>query len=319
MNRAANQPGMKAMRPRREMMRREAARLLACALVAAGTGWAVGAAADISISVGAPDLPVGGSTSIHLFLDPDAGPVAGVGATVLYELGELAVTYAAANPGALGGVGQSVPLCHRGDRRVVIASARAGGSGYQASAPEEFGFVVVRRLISDIATVRLTDVFTSPPGGTIMQPVALSNIVFGVVSLDSDGDGIPDEWEFAWFGNLTTAGAVTDFDGDGTGDLDEFLAGLNPRIPYLTGTPQLGATRVGNQRLMLSFFAESNVVYRVETCASLPFPSWAPASFILTGGGPTYRELLVGNGAVQTLEIPMPPTGFAIVRIKVTE
>ena len=45
---------------------------------------------------------------------------------------------------------------------------------------------------------------------------------------DSDGDGIADEWEQQYFGNLTTASSTTDTDGDGSSDLDEFRYGSDP-------------------------------------------------------------------------------------------
>ncbi len=54
-------------------------------------------------------------------------------------------------------------------------------------------------------------------------------------SPDTDGDGIPDGWEFEWFNDLTTAdstqrpgGTDTNFDGDFDTDLEEFLAGTDP-------------------------------------------------------------------------------------------
>ncbi|MCX5769983.1 MAG: thrombospondin type 3 repeat-containing protein [Candidatus Hydrogenedentes bacterium] len=39
---------------------------------------------------------------------------------------------------------------------------------------------------------------------------------------DSDADGIGDEWELDWFGDLTTADETTDYDSDGVSDLQEF-------------------------------------------------------------------------------------------------
>ncbi|MES9906470.1 MAG: choice-of-anchor D domain-containing protein [Sedimenticola sp.] len=54
---------------------------------------------------------------------------------------------------------------------------------------------------------------------------------------DSDGDGILDDWEQTHFGNLTTASATSDSNGDGTTDLDHFNAGSNPNN---------GANPVGN-------------------------------------------------------------------------
>lgn len=45
--------------------------------------------------------------------------------------------------------------------------------------------------------------------------------------IDSDGDGLPDSWEIANFGNLAQ-NALGDFDGDGVSNLDEFLQSTNP-------------------------------------------------------------------------------------------
>lgn len=56
---------------------------------------------------------------------------------------------------------------------------------------------------------------------------------------DADADGIPDAWEFHYFGRLDIVNATTDYDGDGLNDLNEYLAGMNPRLQDsdLNGTP----------------------------------------------------------------------------------
>ncbi|MBC8010584.1 MAG: hypothetical protein H7067_10865 [Burkholderiales bacterium] len=45
---------------------------------------------------------------------------------------------------------------------------------------------------------------------------------------DTDGDGMPDAWERAYFPNLTVAGALTDNDGDGVSDAGEYAADTHP-------------------------------------------------------------------------------------------
>ncbi len=45
---------------------------------------------------------------------------------------------------------------------------------------------------------------------------------------DTDADGIDDNWETKWFGNLTTAGIGTDQDGDGMSDASEAIADTDP-------------------------------------------------------------------------------------------
>jgi len=44
---------------------------------------------------------------------------------------------------------------------------------------------------------------------------------------DSDNDGLPDNWETQYFGNLTQTGSG-DFDGDGKTNLAEFRNGTDP-------------------------------------------------------------------------------------------
>ncbi len=46
---------------------------------------------------------------------------------------------------------------------------------------------------------------------------------------DTDGDGIPDEWEMEQFGTLDRDGSG-DFDGDGISDLDEYLLEIGPLL-----------------------------------------------------------------------------------------
>lgn len=50
--------------------------------------------------------------------------------------------------------------------------------------------------------------------------------------LDSDGDGIPDEWELAHGMNPTDASDINgDLDGDGYTNLEEYMAGTDPQDP----------------------------------------------------------------------------------------
>lgn len=55
---------------------------------------------------------------------------------------------------------------------------------------------------------------------------------------DDDADNLPDTWELEWFLDLTTAsgipGALTDYDGDGLQDIEEFRYGLDPTVDDFT-------------------------------------------------------------------------------------
>ncbi len=64
-------------------------------------------------------------------------------------------------------------------------------------------------------------------GIPLLYPGNNAAVVSGRVSVnttitDTDGDGIDDGWEMTYFGNLTTASALTDYDQDGYSDLQEY-------------------------------------------------------------------------------------------------
>ena len=57
-----------------------------------------------------------------------------------------------------------------------------------------------------------------------------SGTLYRIEAADTDGDGLPDWWESAYFGNATGAAANADNDGDGAPNLEEFRAGSDPRL-----------------------------------------------------------------------------------------
>ncbi len=56
---------------------------------------------------------------------------------------------------------------------------------------------------------------------------------------DSDSDGIDDDWEIAFFGDLITSNSKTDFDKDGILDKEEFLLNKDPTVPDKQGNSLL--------------------------------------------------------------------------------
>ncbi len=65
---------------------------------------------------------------------------------------------------------------------------------------------------------------------------------------DGDGKGIPDDWDYQWFGRtLGTAGAAADDDGDGVSNSGEYTAQSNPITrPVLTSTPVFQVVHQGS-------------------------------------------------------------------------
>jgi Tol biopolymer transport system component len=96
---------------------------------------------------------------------------------------------------------------------------------------------------------------------------------------DSDNDGMDDDWEVAYFGNLSRDGAG-DQDGDGQSDLRESLAGTDPTnggsiLRVLTVTPIAG----GSTTIIWSAVAGRN--YVVQYKDSLDATDWTNASGVI--------------------------------------
>ena len=88
---------------------------------------------------------------------------------------------------------------------------------------------------------------------------------------DTDGDGMDDDWEMTYFGNLTHDGSA-DTDGDGLSDLQEFRAGTNPTsntsvLRCLAVTSSLGKATIW-------WSAIPGRSYRVEYKDSVGTPGW---------------------------------------------
>jgi len=110
---------------------------------------------------------------------------------------------------------------------------------------------------------------------------------------DSDNDGMDDDWEVAFFGDLSRDGTA-DFDHDGHSDLQEFLAGTDPTntgsiLRVLTITPMSG----GNTTIVWS--AVPGRSYVVQFKDSLDTPNWSNASGVLTASLTSESFNLVSN------------------------
>ncbi|MBN2162418.1 MAG: hypothetical protein JXR25_02940 [Pontiellaceae bacterium] len=90
------------------------------------------------------------------------------------------------------------------------------------------------------------------------------------VQIDTDGDGIEDEWEWAQFGSLTAAGDLSDSDGDGVSDRDEYLCGTDASNPD-SRMEVTGLTLNG-----LSWSSVSNRTYRISSATSLGSGAFVP-------------------------------------------
>ncbi len=103
--------------------------------------------------------------------------------------------------------------------------------------------------------------------------------------VDSEPDGMDDDWEVAYFNNLSHDGAA-DTDGDGATDLQEFLAGTDPTnansvFRVLTVAPAGGGTKT------LLWSGNPARSYRAEFKDDLTVASWTALTGTISWNGTT--------------------------------
>lgn len=102
---------------------------------------------------------------------------------------------------------------------------------------------------------------------------------------DTDGDGLPDPWEYRRAGNLTRlSGSGHDDDGDGSTDAEEYAADTDPT----KGLSQLRVTDLqeegGTNRV--TWTVEPTRLYRLEKAGQVPGPGWADSGLGLMAPDP---------------------------------
>ena len=155
------------------------------------------------------------------------------------------------NPASLAGwaYGANLGWVHFGDGPVSPSTSYANTSaatfgvnrdpagnltGYAYSANTgwiNFGWASAtdpQRARTDLASGRFLGYAYSANLGWI--DLAAAGLAHDIVTfLDTDLDSLPDSWEYAYFGTLAAASAISDYDGDGVTDLAEYQTGTNPR------------------------------------------------------------------------------------------
>ena len=92
--------------------------------------------------------------------------------------------------------------------------------------------------------------------------------VGGIVNLDLDGDGIPDAWEQQYFGSTTNSSSFSDWDGDGMGDANEYIAGTNP-TNALSLLAIMDLSFGESDKAIISWYGITGKLYRVSLCTNL--------------------------------------------------
>lgn len=103
--------------------------------------------------------------------------------------------------------------------------------------------------------------------------------------VDSDGDGMDDDWEVAYFGNLTRDGSG-DFDADGSNDRQEHQSGTDPTNAGSV-FQVLKLNREGGRGTKLLWTATPGQAYRVEFKDDLASTQWTAVTDLVTAAGST--------------------------------
>jgi hypothetical protein len=128
------------------------------------------------------------------------------------------------------------------------------------------------------------------------------------LGVDSDGDGLPDEWEQNIIdsdntGDLLNLGDVNpddDLDNDGLTNLQEFQLGTWA-IDAADGL-KLEIVRVEDGNAVLRFFSVRGRTYRIQS--SMDLTTWTAASFFTSDSTESSANLVAGETTVQEVVVP---------------
>ena len=99
------------------------------------------------------------------------------------------------------------------------------------------------------------------------------------LSPDLDGDGLPNSWEAAFFGDPTNAAALADLDGDGLDNLSEFISGHDPtNSSSLFKAVPASVVTTNGLRFVVSWDAAEGRLYNVLLNTNLTDASFEPAA-----------------------------------------
>src|SRR6185436_18385218 len=125
----------------------------------------------------------------------------------------------------------------------------------------------LQRMTFNLAATNPVSWLAAPPTPGAALPPGL---------IDSDDDGLPDDWEQTYGFVAGVNDANSDPDGDGLNNLEEFIAGTNPLLAAdALRLKAVSTTRVGtNVSATLEFEARSNKTYTVIYSTTSTGTSW---------------------------------------------
>lgn len=147
---------------------------------------------------------------------------------------------------------------------------------------------------------------TPPPKTGQLEPGGYMVIEGKYEITDSNANGIADEWEQQYFGEIAPDPNPRDFDHDGSNDYCEFIAGTNPADP----SSRLGFEQtifLPDGRLQLTWSATAGRAYRILGTGDMV--NWTPYTNWVRSNGTRQTQILppLGAGNTRFFQVQVAP------------